>query len=265
MSFTKRKFPELILPIVLIALAINMPYAYAQSQPASPQQGTATNQPQQTSPSTPPAAQPSPSVNPAAQPSPSTNPSPQTSAQQSTATITSGTTIPAGTLITITPTQPIQNPQVGSTYTAQISQNVSGTNGSVLIPAGTPAELTIASAVSPTGAPEQALALKSVTVNGQTYNISTNQGQSTTQSTNTSQSNALSPSIGGLLGTLVRAIGAGQQAGATNQQSGNGAQGALGSGALGSILGSILTHGATVNVPSQSQLTFRLDQPLQLQ
>lgn len=37
-----------------------------------------------------------------------------------------------------------------------------------------------------------------------------------------------------------------------------------GSGVLSSILGKILTRGSTVNVPSQSQLTFRLDQPLQL-
>ena len=261
MSFMNRNLLGVVLPILLIMFAISIPYAHAQSQPTSPQQGTPTGQPQQSSPSTTPATPP---TSPAAQPSPSANTSTQPNAQP-TANVTSGTTIPAGTLITITPTQPIQNPQVGSTYTAQISQNVTGTNGSVLIPAGTPAQLTVASAVSPTGATEQALALKSVTLNGQTYNVSTNQGQSTDQSTSASQGNALSPSVGGLLGTLIQAIGAGQQASGTNQQAGSGTQGALGSGALGSILGSILTHGAKVNVPSQSQLTFRLDQPLQLQ
>ncbi|MGH9566610.1 MAG: hypothetical protein ACRD4F_16340, partial [Candidatus Angelobacter sp.] len=273
-----------VVPILLLLVfAISIPYAAAQSQPAvQPQPSTSTSQPQQTPPSTAPVEQPSPSPspssNPVAQPSSSTTPvtqpppaagvSPQPNAQpQTTATISSGTTIPPGTLISITPTQPIQNPQVGSTYPAQISQNVTGTNGSVLIPAGTPAQLTVANAVSPTGATELALALKSVTVNGQTYNVSTNQGQGQatgqSQAANGSQPKALSPSIGGLLGTLVQVMGANQQAGGASQQTAT--QGALGSGALSSILGKILTHGATVNVPSQSQLTFRLDQPLQLQ
>jgi hypothetical protein len=162
-------------------------------------------------------------------------------------------------LITITPTQPIQNAQVGSTYPAQISQNVVGSDGKVLIPSGTTAQLTVNNAVSPTGAQEMALALKSITLNGRTLNVSTNQGQSGAQSSGvtSSQSGSASSSQGGLLGTLVHVLDNKE-----SQQQGNAAQSG---GVLSSVLGQILTHGSTVNVPSQSQLTFHLDQPLQLQ
>jgi hypothetical protein len=306
MSFIKRKFCYLILPAMLMAFTI--PALSAQSQAGSANPSAQTTSPTgaaQTAPSTQPSTQ-APSTttapsSPATQPStqqPSTSPSSpaspqqsttsnsQPSGQQQTASATSGTVIPAGTLITITPTQPIQNAQVGSTYPAQISQNVTGTNGSVLIPAGSQAQLTVNNAVSPSGTSEMALALKSVTVNGQTYNVSTSEGQqssappqtgASTQSQNNASQQSNAPSTGGLLGTLVQAIGGNQQGSSANQQASTNQQpnnsnqqastsnqGTSGSGGLGSILGQILTHGATMSVPSQSQLTFRLDQPLQL-
>ncbi|HET9183220.1 MAG TPA: hypothetical protein VFP59_13875 [Candidatus Angelobacter sp.] len=270
----KRNLSSLMLPMVLSFFAVTA--MGAQSQPAQqPQPGATASQSQPSSPgaqpqtTTPAAPQSSQPATTPSQPQAGT-PATPSSSQQTTGNATSGTILPAGTLITIVPTQAIQNAQVGSTYPAKIAQNVVGPNGSVLIPSGTPAQLTVASAVSPTGASEMALALKSVTLNGRTYNISTNQGQASSQSSGTTASqpsNALSPSAGGLLGTLVQVLAGGQQSGNTNQQTGNTSQqgSSAGSGVLSSILGKILTHGSTVNVPSQSQLTFRLDQPLQLQ
>ena len=282
MTFMSRNVYRLVMPIALSAFTITA--AHARQAPSQSQTGAATASPStQSSPAPSPAMQPSPSSSPAGQTTPQQplpNSSSQSNTQQASGAATSGTVIPAGTLITITPTQPIQNPQVGSTYSAQISQNVTGTNGSVLIPAGTQAQLTVTNALSPSGAQEQALALRSITLNGQTYNISSNQGQSSGQGSSTGSSQQGTASSGGLLGTLVQVLGGngnqqasngsqqgsnGNQQGNSGSQQGSSTQSSGGSGGLSGVLGQILTHGSQVNVPSQSQLTFRLEQPLQLQ
>jgi hypothetical protein len=168
--------------------------------------------------------------------------------------------LPAGTQIAVRTNEAIHSSSAseGRTYSATIYQDVLDGNGNVVIPAGSPAQLVIRS-VSGGGAfgsGEIALDLQSVEVNGQRYALSTaNVTQKGQGGIGANKRTAEMVGGGALLGTVLGAIAGGGKGAAI---------GALGGAAGGTAL-QVLTRGRQVQVPAETVLTFRLDQPLQLQ
>jgi hypothetical protein len=119
---------------------------------------------------------------------------------------------------------------MGRTYPAVVQQDVVGDNGVIAIPRGSPVELV----VRETSNDNLVLDLNAVTVNGQRYVVPSGPGV------------GANPITGGepLLGSIIGAI------------AGEGQGAAVGAGH------EILTRGPRVYVPSESLLTFRLEQPL---
>jgi hypothetical protein len=174
-----------------------------------------------------------------------------------------GATISAGTQVQIRTNETIDatSQNAGRTYSAEIAQDVIGENGSVLIPRGSPAQLTVGQVNSGTmgvGSNEVALGLQSVSVNGTTYQIASNpvQQQSSNQrGIGANKRTAEMTGGGALLGTVVGAIAGGGKGAAI---------GAVVGGAGGAAT-QVLTRGKEVKVPAETLLTFKLDQPLTLQ
>ena len=165
--------------------------------------------------------------------------------------------IPSGTQIVVRTDTAIDTATdaVGKLYPAVIEQGVMDSTGSVGIPSGTQAELTIVNLNQDTTAknPDLALDLNSVTLNGVVYRVDTS-------SVNTNGSagygmnkrTAIYTGGGAGLGTVMGAIfGGGKGAGI----------GALAGGGLGAIT-QYLTRGKHVQVPAESTLTFKLQSTL---
>jgi hypothetical protein len=131
--------------------------------------------------------------------------------------------------------------QEGRTYPAIVQQDVVGDNNVVAIPQGSPVELAVREA--PSG--DLVLDLNAVTINGRRYMVESKpervpSGQGLGPNPNTAEH----VQGGALLGSIVGAI-AGD-----------------GKGAVAGDGEKMLTRGARVYVPSESLLTFRLEQPL---
>lgn len=178
---------------------------------------------------------------------------------QETADIQNGM-IPSGTQLQIRTDENIQadSQSVGQTYQAEIAQDVVDQNGRMIIPKGSPARLTVANVNSGTmgvGNNQVALALQSVNVNGRDYMLQTDT-QTASGDRGIGANKRTGEYVGGgaVLGTVIGAVA-------------GGAKGAV----LGAILGGaagggaqVLTRGKEVKVPAETLLTFRLDQPVQL-
>ncbi|MEZ5391852.1 MAG: hypothetical protein R2724_03015 [Bryobacterales bacterium] len=97
---------------------------------------------------------------------PTTPPSP-------TVRTTEAGVIPSGTEFSVRANETINTNQVGGTYRAEVAQTIEDANGRVLVPAGSPAELTVVDARSggTVGSRQIELAIRSVTVNGKRYMI----------------------------------------------------------------------------------------------
>lgn len=168
-------------------------------------------------------------------------------------------TLPAGTEIAVITTDPIdsRNASEGQTFAASIADNVTDENGRVVVPKGADAELVIrqVSSGGTTGTSDLALDLQSIRVGGNTYDVST---QDIEQQGNAGigKNKRTGEYVGGgaVLGTLIGAIAGGGKGAAIGAIAGAGA----GAGAQ------VLTRGKSVHVPSESRLTFRLDEPLHL-
>ena len=169
-------------------------------------------------------------------------------------------TIPAGTQLQIRTNEQINadSQSVGQTYQAEIAQDVIDQNGRVIIPKSSPARLTIANTSSGTagvGNNQVALALQSVNINGRDYMLQTNtQTASNDQGIGKNKRTATMVGGGAVLGTVIGAVA-------------GGAKGAILGAVLGGAAGGtaqVLTRGKEVKVPAESVLTFRLDQPVQL-
>ncbi len=168
--------------------------------------------------------------------------------------------IPAGTQLSIRTNEAIQADQnnLGRSYSAQIAQDIQGPNGQVLVPRGSPAQLTVVQTNGGvlSGGNNVALALQSVNVNGQNYSV-----QSETQKANSERGigknkrTAEMTGGGAVLGTVIGAVAGGAKGAAIGAVLGGGAGAAT----------QVLTQGKQVNVPAESVLTFKLDQPLYLQ
>lgn len=145
----------------------------------------------------------------------------------------------------------------GRTYSASIAQDVVDSNGNVVIPKGSDAQLVVKSATGGgvAGSSSLTLDLQSVMVNGQRFMVNTaDVTQAGRQGIGQNRRTAEITGGGTALGTLLGAIGGG----------GKGALiGALAGAAAGAGV-QVLTRGSQVKVPAETILNFRLDQPMQL-
>jgi len=164
-------------------------------------------------------------------------------------------TVAAGTQVPVRVDEGINaSDNDGRIYTGVVAQNVMDQSGAVAIPAGSTAELIFRG----TSNRELLLDLESVTVNGQRYALSVDPTQGTTavQKEGLGANERTAKYVGGgaLLGTIIGAIAGGGKGAAIGAAAGAGA----GAG------GQVLTRGRSVNIPPESVITFRLQEPLYL-
>ena len=161
-------------------------------------------------------------------------------------------TIGTGTSISVRTNETIDvKKSDGRVFTAVVDQDVMDANGSVAIPKGSNAELMVKSASSN----DLALDLESVSVNGQRYAVTADESSiSSGQRDGIGKNKRTGAFVGGgaALGAIIGAIAGGGKGAAIGAAAGAGA----GAGTQ------ILTRGRTVKVPSESLLTFRLEQPI---
>ena len=165
-------------------------------------------------------------------------------------TLTSGTEIKVRTDTAIN----AQSAAAGQTYAATVSQDIKDNSGNVVIPSGSRARL----ATVATGDNQITLALSSLSANGQRYYLNTNstEAESTTAKQGVGKNTRTAKYVGGgaLAGTLIGAIAGGGKGAAIGALAG----GAAGAGAQ------TLTKGKKLDIPAESQLTFKLEQDVTL-
>jgi hypothetical protein len=171
-----------------------------------------------------------------------------------------GIIVPSGTQIVVRTNERIDSGSAveGQSFSATINREVRGESGNVVIPRGAQAGLVIRQLrrESGVGSPELVLDLDSITVNGQRYRISTSD-VSRSGNTGIGANRRTGEMVGGgaVLGTLLGALAGGGKGAAIGAVAG-----AVGGGAV-----QVLTRGTEVRVPAETELTFRLDQPLHLE
>ncbi len=166
---------------------------------------------------------------------------------QTQGTITAGTTIAVRTADSID----VQNSD-GRIFSATVDQNVLDARGNVAIPRGSDVELLVRH-----DAEQYALDLESVIVNGQRYGIQAeNAAIETTGKEGIGANSRTGKYVGGgaIIGAIVGAIAGGGKGAAI----GGGVGAAAGAGTQ------VLTRGKKVYVPSESLVTFRLEQALRV-
>ena len=167
--------------------------------------------------------------------------------------------LPAGTEIVVLTNQNIDSKTAteGQVFSADVAEPVADDSGQVVIPKGSPAELIIrkVSAGNVTGGSELSLDLQSVKVGSQRYVVSTQDVQQQgTAGIGANKRTAAMVGGGAALGTLIGAVAGGGKGAAVGVLAGA----AAGTGA------EVLTKGKAVQVPAESKLRFKLDQPLRL-
>jgi hypothetical protein len=162
-------------------------------------------------------------------------------------------TIDAGTSITVRTNEEINaSNSDGRVFSGVVERDVIDRGGNVGIPRGANVELLVRNIAKN----QVALDLDSVTVNGQRYGIQ-------------SQDSVISPQQADGLGANKRTgtfVGGGAAIGAIIGAIAGGGKGAAIGGGIGAAAGAgtqVLTRGKSVNVPAESLVTFRLEQPLQ--
>lgn len=168
-------------------------------------------------------------------------------------------TLPAGTEIAVMTNDRIDSKtaSTGQTFSADVAENVTDASGSVVVPKGSEAELVLRS-VSSGGAikgSELALDLQSVKVRGRRYTVNTKEIEKSSSGLGANKRTATMVGGGAVLGTLIGAIAGGGKGAAIGAAAGA----ATGAGAQ------VLTRGKSVEVPPETTLRFKLDQPLLLQ
>lgn len=151
-----------------------------------------------------------------------------------------------------------KNAHVGQTFSADVAENVVDSAGGVIVPKGSAAELVLRD-VSSGGAvsgSELALDLQSVKVGGRRYTVSTKEVEREGRSgLGANKRTAEMVGGGAVLGTLIGAIAGGGKGAAIGAAAGA----ATGAGVQ------VLTRGKSVQVPAETTLRFKLDQPLVLE
>lgn len=165
--------------------------------------------------------------------------------------------IPSGTQITVRTNESIdlkKPPSDGRIYGAVVNGDVRDRSGNVAIPKGSDAELIVRNVDND----QVALDIESVTVNGRRYLVSTTDqqvsGENEREGVGKNKRTAKYLGGGALLGTIVGAIAGGGKGAAIGAAAGAGAGAAT----------QTITKGHSVEVPSESLLTFRLDRSLML-
>lgn len=167
--------------------------------------------------------------------------------------------LPAGTEIVVLSNQNIDSKTAteGQVFSADVAEDVVDGSGQVVIPKGSPAELVIrkVSAGNVTGGSELSLDLQSVKVDAHRYIVSSEDVQQQgAQGIGANKRTAVMVGGGAALGTLVGAVAGGGKGAAI---------GALAGAAAGTGV-EVLTKGKAVQVPAETKLRFKLDQPLRL-
>lgn len=164
-------------------------------------------------------------------------------AAQTAATIPSGTEIKVRTDNQINATAD----NAGQHYAGRISQAVVDSNGRTVIPQGAQAQLT-----ATRDGDKVALDLTSVNVNGREYTIDASSYKADKLGAN--KTTAKYTGGGALAGTLIGALAGGGKGAAIGALAG----GAAGAGAQ------TLTTGKKINIPAETELTFKTAQSLQM-
>lgn len=139
-------------------------------------------------------------------------------------------------------------PAAGSAYSATVSQDVQDSSGAVLIPHGSPARL-----VAMKNGNDTTLDLRSVTIDGRRYSITSAEGKSSPGGLGANKRTAKYVGGGAAVGVVLGALlGGGKGA----------AIGALVGGAGGA--GAEVYRGRKKEVPAETELKFKLAQDLQL-
>jgi len=162
-------------------------------------------------------------------------------------------TIPAGTQIRVRTNQTIDahDRADGRVYTGTVDRDVTSQNGAVVIPRGSTAEIIVQNVSNN----DLSLDLESITVNGRRYMVAAD-AYDKARGTSLGKNKRTGEFVGGgaALGAIIGAIAGGGKGAAIGAAAGGGA----GAGTQ------ILTRGKALNVPAESVLTFRLEQPFQL-
>jgi hypothetical protein len=158
-------------------------------------------------------------------------------------------TIPNGTEIKVrTDTAISATPaNAGRRYDATVSEAVTDANGRTVIPKGERAQLTAVKDGS-----KVALDLSSVNVDGRRYSIASNSYKEGSVGAN--KTTAKYAGGGALAGTLIGAVAGGAKGAVIGALAG----GAAGAGAQ------VLTKGKKINIPAETELTFKTASDLQL-
>ena len=167
--------------------------------------------------------------------------------------------LPRGTELVVRTNETIDSKTAAEnqTFSAQVDQDVVGGSSQVVVPKGSPAQLIIRSASSGgvTGSPEIVLDIKSITVAGRRYLISTADLKEKSDS-GIGANKRTAEMIGGgaVVGTIIGAV------------VGHGKGAAIGAavGAAGGAGAQVLTKGKEVRVPAETVLKFSLDQAVTL-
>ena len=166
--------------------------------------------------------------------------------------------LPTGTSISVRADQEInsQNAAEGRTYPASIQQDITDSNGKVVIPRGTPATLIVRRMTEggTLSSGSYVLDLDSVQVNGRRYVVETQEIEKGETGIGKNKRTAEYVGGGAVLGTLLGAIAGGGKGAAIGAVAGA----AAGGGAQ------VLTKGHDIRVPAETVLNFRLDAPLHL-
>lgn len=164
----------------------------------------------------------------------------------------SGGTIPNGTTIPVRTNEEINVAKAdGRVFTGSVDEDVNDSRGNVALPRGTYVELMVKSA----GNNEYALDLESVTVNGRRMAVQTDTAAVEPEKEEGIGANSRTGRYvggGAVIGAIIGAIAGGKKGAAIG--------GAV--GAAGGAGAQVITRGEAVKVPSESLLTFRLQQPL---
>lgn len=143
------------------------------------------------------------------------------------------------------------HPAAGAAYTATVSDDVPDTSGAIAIPRGSRARLV---AVSTDNGKDTLLDLRSVTVNGRRYDLAAGGGKSAGGAgLGANKRTAKFVGGGAVVGTVLGAIFGGGKGAAI---------GALAGGAAGA--GAQVLTGKKKGIPAETQLTYKLAQPLSL-
>lgn len=164
--------------------------------------------------------------------------------------------VPRGTEITVRTNDSIsaKSSNDGRMYSAVVDRDVMDQSGRVVVPKGSPAELTVRN----TSDNNLTIDLEAVNVNGRRYVVDSAEQAVTAEEgrDGVGKNSRTAKYVGGgaVIGSIIGAIAGGGKGAAIGAATGAGA------GALGQTV----TRGKSVKVPSETLLTFRLDRSLRM-